>query len=141
MFAGVGPFSVILGSLADFVIANDINPNAMLLLQKNIRLNHLENVIPMLGDARNLSEIFAPMKFDRIIMNLPMNSVKFLSTTVQLTKPGTILHLYSLIESVGEHDADIRRVFPDAKISERMLRSYSPIRWHAVYDIEIVACE
>jgi hypothetical protein len=22
-----------------------------------------------------------------------------------------------------------------------MLRSYSPIRWHAVYDIEIVACE
>ncbi|MDR0438700.1 MAG: methyltransferase, partial [Methanocalculaceae archaeon] len=37
MFAGVGPFSVILGSLADFVIANDINPNAMLLLQKNIR--------------------------------------------------------------------------------------------------------
>jgi tRNA (guanine37-N1)-methyltransferase len=139
MFAGIGPFPVILGGFAGSVIANDINPDAVLLMQKNIRLNDLTNILPMLGDARNLADILAPMKFDRIIMNLPMSAAEFLPMAVPLTKPGTIVHLYSLIESKEEHNAYIRRVFPRAKIIERMLRSYSPTSWHAVYDIEIVA--
>ncbi|HJK79037.1 MAG TPA: methyltransferase [Methanocorpusculum sp.] len=140
MFAGVGPFPVMLGSAADLVIANDLNPGAVLLMQKNIRLNHLTNVLPMLGDARNLAEILSPMKFDRIIMNLPMDAAEFLPAAAPLTKPGTIVHLYSLVEAEGEHTDQILRVFPGAKITERVLRSYSPTSWHAVYDIEVVAC-
>ena len=141
IFAGVGPFPVMLGSAADLVIANDINPGAVLLMQKNIRLNHLTNVLPMLGDARNLAEILSPMKFDRIIMNLPMDAAEFLPAAAPLAKPGTIVHLYSLVESESAHNADILRVFPGAKITERVLRSYSPTSWHAVYDIEVAACE
>ncbi|HJJ96820.1 MAG TPA: methyltransferase [Methanocorpusculum sp.] len=140
MFAGVGPFPVMLGGSAELVIANDLNPGAVLLMQKNIRLNHLTNVLPMLGDARNLAEILSPMKFDRIIMNLPMDAAAFLPAAAPLTKPGTIVHLYSLVEAEGEHNADILRVFPGAKITERVLRSYSPTSWHAVYDIEVAAC-
>ncbi|HJK05152.1 MAG TPA: methyltransferase [Methanocorpusculum sp.] len=141
MFAGVGPFPVMLGGSASFVIANDINPGAVLLMQKNIRLNHLTNVVPMLGDARNLARILAPMKFDRIIMNLPMDAAEFLPEAAKLAKPGTIVHLYSLVEREDEHTADILHVFPGAKITERVLRSYSPTSWHAVYDIEVAACE
>ncbi|MDR3101851.1 MAG: methyltransferase [Methanocalculaceae archaeon] len=137
MFAGVGPFPVMFGSRASLVIANDINPEAVLLMQKNIRLNRLTNVIPMLGDARNLAEILSPMKLDRIIMNLPMNAPAFLSAAAPLTHPGTIMHLYALTDSTGEYSEDILRVFPNARITERMLHSYSPTSWHAVYDIEI----
>ncbi|MCZ0863312.1 class I SAM-dependent methyltransferase [Methanocorpusculum vombati] len=140
MFAGVGPFPVMLGSAAELVIANDLNPGAVLLMQENIRLNHLTNVIPMLGNARNLAEIVSPMKFDRIIMNLPMDAAEFLPAAAPLAKSGTIVHLYSLVEREGEHNADILRVFPGAKITERVLRSYSPTSWHAVYDIEVAAC-
>ncbi|MDV0442624.1 class I SAM-dependent methyltransferase [Methanorbis furvi] len=137
MFAGVGPFPVMLGACANLVIANDLNPEAVLLMQKNIRLNHLTNVIPMLGDAKNLAEILSPMQFDRIIMNLPMDAAAFLAAAAPLTKPGTVVHLYSLVEREGEHNAEIFRVFPNAKVTEHVLRSYSPTSWHAVYDIEV----
>ncbi|HJJ99249.1 MAG TPA: methyltransferase [Methanocorpusculum sp.] len=137
MFAGIGPFAVILGGSAELVIANDLNPDAVLLMQKNIRLNHLTNVLPMLGDAHNLAKVLAPMKFDRIIMNLPMNAAEFLPVAAPLTKPGTTVHLYSLVKAEGERNAEILRVFPGAKITERVVRSYSPTNWHAVYDIEV----
>lgn len=138
MFAGVGPFPVMLGGRARLVIANDLNPGAVLLMQKNIRMNRCENVIPMLGDARNLADILAPLRFDRVIMNLPMDAPAFLSAAAPLTKPGTVVHLYSLVEAEGEHHDDIFRVFPGARVTERVLRSYSPTSWHAVYDIEVV---
>lgn len=140
MFAGVGPFPMMLGGSAGLVIANDINPDAVLLMQKNIRLNRLTNVAPMIGDARNLAEILSPMKFDRIIMNLPMDAAEFLPAAAPLAKPGTIVHLYSLVEAEDEHNENILRVFPNAKIIERVLRSYSPTSWHAVYDIEVASC-
>ncbi len=138
MFAGVGPFPVMLGRKASFVVANDLNPEAVSFMQRNLRLNHLRNVLPMLGDARHLADIFSPMRFDRIIMNLPMNAPAFLDAAAPLAASGTTVHLYSLVEREGEHDADILRAFPDAVIHERVLRSYSPTSWHAVYDIEVV---
>ncbi|HJK00982.1 MAG TPA: methyltransferase [Methanocorpusculum sp.] len=141
MFAGVGPFPIILGNRAKLVIANDLNPSAVLLMIKNIRLNHLKNILPILGDAKNLEEILAPMKFDRIIMNLPMDAKTYLSRAAALTKAGTIIHLYSLVKKEGDHNEDILNVFPNAKITERIIRSYSPTSWHAVYDIEVTSCE
>ena len=132
MFAGVGPFPVMLGRKASLVVANDLNPEAVYFMQRNLRLNRLRNVLPMLGDARHLASIFAPMRFDRIIMNLPMDAPAFLDAAVPLATSGTMVHLYSLVEHEGEHDADILRAFPGAVIHERVLRSYSPTSWHAV---------
>lgn len=137
MFAGVGPFPVMLSPKAELIIANDINPDAVLLMQKNLRLNKITNVIPVLGDAANLSKTLTPLKFDRIIMNLPMNAEKFLETAACLTKPGTVIHLYSLVEKEMQLDEVIAKTFPNVGVSEHMLRSYSPTSWHAVYDIEV----
>lgn len=137
MFAGVGPFPVMLGNKAKLVVANDINPSAVYLLQKNIRLNHLENVVPILGDAMNLPDMLDPLKFDRIIMNLPFAAYGFLAAAAKLTAQKAVIHLYSLVEKEGEHNEDILRALPNAKITERFLRSYSPTSWHAVYDIEV----
>lgn len=137
MFCGVGPFPVTLGDKAGFVLANDINPYAIYLMQQNLRLNRLSNVVPMVGDAKNLPDALGDLKFDRIIMNLPFDAYEFLEAAAKLAKLGATVHLYSLVESEGEHTEDILRAFPGAKISEKFIRSYSPTSNHTVYDIEV----
>ncbi|HJJ55786.1 MAG TPA: 50S ribosomal protein L11 methyltransferase, partial [Methanocorpusculum sp.] len=136
MFAGVGSFPIIIGNRSKLTIANDINPIAIELMQTNIKLNHLTNVVPILGNAKNLEKILYPLKFDRIIMNLPMNASEFLTTIHNLTKQNTIIHLYSLVESKNENISLIKSEFPNSHILERKIRSYSPTSWHTVYDIK-----
>lgn len=141
MFAGVGPFAVMLGGKARFMVANDINPSAVYLMQKNLQMNRIKNVAATLGDAKHLPEMLAPLTFDRIIMNLPFAAYAFLEAAAKLAKPHAVIHLYSLVEREGEHTEDILRAFPGAKITEKFIRSYSPTSWHAVYDIEAGANE
>ena len=137
MFAGVGPFPVILGKKAKLMICNDLNPEAIVLMQKNLKMNHLKNVVPMIGDAKILPDVLGNLRFDRVIMNLPFAAYEFLEAAACLAKPGATIHLYSLVEREGEHTEDILRAFPNAKIFEKSIRSYSPTSWHAVYDIEV----
>lgn len=137
MFAGVGPFAVTLHEKCSFMVANDLNPQAIELMQQNLRMNKIKNVVPMLGDARFLPLLLSGMKFDRIIMNLPFDSYEFLEAAAKLANQKCTIHLYSLVEKEGEHAEDIHTVFPTAKITEKYLRSYSPTSWHVVYDIVI----
>lgn len=137
MFAGVGPFAVMLGSKASLMVANDINPSAVYLMQRNLRLNKIKTVAATVGDAKNLPSMLSPLKFDRIIMNLPFAAYEFLEAAAKLAKEQCTIHLYSLVEREGEHNEDILRAFPNARIVEKFIRSYSPTSWHAVYDVEV----
>ncbi|HJJ39487.1 MAG TPA: class I SAM-dependent methyltransferase family protein [Methanocorpusculum sp.] len=137
MFAGVGPFAVTLGSKCSIMVANDLNPNAVYIMQKNLRANKIRNVVPAVGDARNIPEMLPGLVFDRIIMNLPFAAYEFLTAAAKLAAPKCTIHLYSLVEREGEHTADVLRAFPNAEITEKYIRSYSPTSWHAVYDIVI----
>lgn len=133
MFAGVGPFAITLAPHAALVVAADLNPHAILLMIENIRKNRANNVIPMLADARRLEKIL-PWKFDRIVMNLPLAGTEFLPEAFRLVRPGGTIHFYSLVSKEGEHLARIREL-GGALVTERVVRSYSPGQWHAVYDI------
>ncbi|HJJ54856.1 MAG TPA: methyltransferase [Methanocorpusculum sp.] len=137
MFAGVGPFAVTLSGKCRLMVANDLNPQAVELMQQNLRINKIRNVVAMMGDACNLPTLLPEMKFDRIIMNLPFAAYAFLEAAKQLAASKCTIHLYALVERDGEHTADILRVFPQAKITEKYIRSYSPTSWHVVYDIEL----
>jgi len=137
MFAGVGPFAVTLSSKCRLMVANDLNPRAIELMQQNLRINKIANVVPMVGDACNLPTLLSSLKFDRIIMNLPFAAYAFLEAAAKLAAPKCTIHLYALVERDGEHTADILRVFPQAKITEKYIRSYSPTSWHVVYDVEL----
>jgi len=58
LFAGVGPFSVLIAKTRENVkvYAIDANPYAIKFLKKNIRLNRVESqVYPILGDAKQVS--------------------------------------------------------------------------------------
>ena len=135
MFAGVGPFAITLAPRASLMVAADLNPQAILLMIENIRKNRVANVIPVLADARRLEKIL-PWKFDRIIMNLPLAGTEFLPEAFRLVRPGGTIHFYSLVSKEGEHLARVKEL-GGALVTERVVRSYSPGQWHAVYDIVV----
>jgi len=135
MFAGVGPFALTLSRKAGFVAAADINPGAVHLLIENIARSRAGNVLPLFFDASRLCEVL-PWKFDRIVMNLPLGAAGYLSGAIPLCRGGGTLHCYALQEKKGEILPDIMK-FPVREVRERYVRSYSPGRWHAVYDITL----
>ncbi len=134
MFAGVGPFAITLAARSGLVVACDLNPQAIELMLENIAQNRVKNVLPVLADARRLAGI-VPWKFDRIVMNLPLAGTEFLADAFRLCRPGGLIHFYSLVSQEGEHAPRIRELGGNV-LDERVVRSYSPGQWHAVYDIE-----
>jgi len=135
MFAGVGPFAITLAARAALVVAADINPLAIELMMENINLNRTQNVLPVLADARRLSGIL-PWKFDRVVMNLPLAGTDFLPEAFSLCRHGGTIHFYALVSQEEEHNAHIRELGGEVAL-ERVVRSYSPGQWHAVYDIVV----
>jgi tRNA (guanine37-N1)-methyltransferase len=135
MFAGVGPFAISVAARAGFVAAADLNPDAILLMTENLKQNRAENVLPVLADAHHLPAIL-PWKFDRVIMNLPKSGENFLADAFRLTRSGGVVHLYALVSGEGEHVARILDLGGEI-LAERIVRTYSPSQWHAVYDIRV----
>ena len=103
LFAGVGPFSVLIGKRNPTVkiYAVDINPDAFELLNVNVRVNKVENnVYPMLADAREITTTKLKGSADRVIMNLPETAIDFVDAACNATKPeGGVAHFYSFVRS------------------------------------------
>jgi tRNA (guanine37-N1)-methyltransferase len=135
MFAGVGPFAISLANRAAFIVASDINPDAVRWMLVNLSQNRIKNVLPVLADAHHLPACI-PWRFDRIIMNLPLSGTRFLPDAFQLCRTGGIIHFYSLVSTEHEHNDSISGM-GGVVIDERVVRSYSPAQWHAVYDIRV----
>jgi tRNA (guanine37-N1)-methyltransferase len=135
MFAGAGPFAITLAGRADVVVACDINPAAVSLLIHNVMLNRRKNVVAVLADAARLPS-FLRGGFDRIIMNLPVDAHRFLPAARSLCRDGGTMHFYALQERAGEY-LPLLRTLGCRTVAEREVRSYSPGRWHAVYDITV----
>ncbi len=133
MFAGAGPFALTLARDAGFVAGADINPAAVAALVENCRRNRVRNVLPILADAVHLPAFFS-RPFDRLVMNLPLSPAPFLPAAFSLCRPGGTIHLYHLQSEEGAA-LEALEPFPVAGVAEHRVRSYSPGRWHAVYDI------
>jgi tRNA (guanine37-N1)-methyltransferase len=137
MFAGVGPFAITLAARAALVAACDLNPRAVELMLENLAQNRTRNVLPVLADARRLAGIL-PWRFDRVVMNLPLSGTEFLPEAFRLCKYGGMIHFYSLVAAEGEHGECIRELGGEV-LAERVVRSYSPGQWHAVYDVKVTS--
>jgi tRNA (guanine37-N1)-methyltransferase len=69
-------------------------------------------------------------------MNLPFGAVKFLDTALALCRPGGTIHLYAM---VGEEGA-LTPILLGKRcriLGERVVHTYSPSEWLAVYDLEV----
>ena len=151
LFAGVGPFSVLIAKRNPDVrvYAVDINPEAVELLKVNARVNRVENrVFPIVGDARQITQNKLKGSADRVIMNLPETAIEFVDAACQAIKPqGGIIHFYAFVrhpdsienlkmrfsqavESAG------RKV--DAFIQVRSVRETAPFESQIVLDAKIV---
>jgi len=109
MFAGVGPFSVLIGKKHPSVkvYALDINPEAFVFLKKNVLLNRVQdNVVPLFGDARQIVRERLAGVANRVIMNLPESAIEFASTACAALKPnGGVLHFYGFVRLPSSMEA------------------------------------
>jgi len=151
MFAGVGPFSIIIAkhSQVGKVYAIDKNPHAYYYLKENIKLNKVENiVIPILGDARDVVPLLN-LKFDRIIMNLPKNAKDFLDVAISAIKDEGVIHYHAFSKGKDKKDAinlaisEVENIIKKMKIERfsiiyaKDIREVSPREYNIAIDIKI----
>ena len=145
LFAGVGPFSVLTAKKnpSAKVYSVDINPEAVELLEKNIRLNRVESrVTPILGDAKQVVEAKLLGVADRVIMNLPEKAIEFVGAACKAMKPiGGTIHHYSFVR-LPDSLKNLKLRFSEAvektgrKVDEFLLTK--PIRETAPYERQVV---
>jgi len=145
MFAGVGPFSIMIARTRrpKVVYAIDVNPDAISLMKENLTLNKVESVRPILGDARE--EIAGLDKADRIIMNLPHQASDFVADAIKALKAGGIIHYYEIIEDskLGERLDQIANTARSEgrvmkELARRKVKSYSPTMNFYGLDLQFV---
>ncbi|WP_456368052.1 tRNA (guanine(37)-N1)-methyltransferase Trm5b [Thermococcus sp.] len=142
MFAGVGPYSLLLARKAKLVFAVDINPWAVRYLEENVRLNKTNNVVPILGDVRKVA---GKIKADRVIMNLPKFADKFLREAMLSVKPGGVIHYYGFgpeEDLFSEHEEKIKAVARELGltvefIDRRKVRPYAPRQFNIAIDFKV----
>ena len=102
MFAGVGPYSVLIAKLqpTSRVYSIDINPSAIRYLEANTFGNRVADcVAPLLGDARKLSKLKVRGIADRVIMNLPSEAGNYIDAALRTLKTeGGIVHFYQFTQ-------------------------------------------
>jgi tRNA (guanine37-N1)-methyltransferase len=151
LFAGVGPFSMLIGKRNPTVkvYAVDLNPDAVELLKENIKVNRLENrVFPILADAREIAKTKLKGTADRVIMNLPETAIDFVDAACNAIKPkGGVAHFYGFvrapdsIENLKQRFAELvdkggRRVV--TYLYAKSIRETAPFESQVVLDAKIV---
>ena len=151
MFAGVGCFSIVIAkhSNAEEVYSIDINPAANQNMQENVRLNKAYGeVIPVLGDAKDVIEKRLCHVADRVLMSLPEKAFEYLPyALLALKKSGGWIHYYDF-EHAKKNESPVEKV--KLKVSEkleglrvafeipfgRVVRSTGPNWYQIVLDIK-----
>ena len=145
MFAGIGPFSMMIAKTRspNAVYAIDVNPDAIRFMQENLKTNKVQAVTPILGDARE--EIGKLERADRIIMNLPHNASEYVADALKALKPGGVIHYYEIMEepkvqarldSIADMARHEERVMKE--LSRRKVKSYSPTMNFYGFDLQFL---
>jgi len=150
LFAGVGPFAIPIAKKHKNVrvYAVDVNPDAIALLKRNIAVNRAEKqVVPILGDARQIVRQQLSGKADRVIMNLPETALEFVDVACEALKPdGGIMHYYGFVkasnpletakvrltEAVNQNNRQVKKL-----LLAKTVREVAPYTWQVVVDSEI----
>jgi len=146
MFAGVAPFGTVIGKHAQpqVIYSIDLNPACERFMRENMRLNHLDCIVPLTGDATVVVKDLPAA--DRIIMNLPQLADRFLDVALGKLKPTGVIHMHKILEREELTDFQAGLVarmaaagygIRIAKVTE--LKSYSPTSSVYVFDICFVS--
>jgi len=128
MFAGVGPYSILIARSQPNVqvLAIDLNPIAYKYLKENIFANKVaEKITPLLGDARQIASEFTGIA-DRVIMNLPSSAATFLDVATSLLKrTGGVIHYYCFASRHEEIESLSRLLRLKVNSCQRRVTSFS----------------
>jgi len=150
LFAGVGPFSIMIAKKleAGEVNAVDSNPAAINLLRENLILNRVQGRLNVwLGDAREVVEKNLAGKASRVIMNHPSAARDFVDVACNaLRKEGGTIHYYTFAEGLNCEDramAEFEGALENCNWRTRWLaqvrrvRGVAPMRWQVVVDAPV----
>lgn len=147
MFAGVGPFSILIAKKYPEaqVIAIDKNPVAIKYLRENVRINKLKNVEIREGDVRE--QIKGIPEADHVIMNLPHSSVEFLDAAFSVAKKGGFVHFYAITHEDDLFDGILRKIEEVAQglglkivpLDKRIVRPYAPYQYNICIDFKVLS--
>ncbi len=155
MFSGVGPFSIQIAKNSDAKIyAFDVNPSAYKYLIENIEINKMKGeVVAYNMDVKellNLDNILGnnlKHKIDRIIMNLPEQSINYIDIACFLMKKtGGILHFYQFCEKPNPIKKGIENLNTKLKdsgwqieeiLSSKIVKPFSPKLDMIVVDLKL----
>ena len=150
MFAGVGPFSVLIAKRLDNVVVHaiDANPEATKLIEENAKLNRGQDKITVWsGDARKIVSRNLSRIADRVIMNHPSEAKNFLEDAIQTIKPsGGTLHYYTFAdgeESEAKAEEELRARLSSLKwkverTTTHKVRGVAPMKWQIVVDAQVL---
>jgi tRNA (guanine37-N1)-methyltransferase len=149
MFAGVGPFTILIAKRVKNVIidAIDSNPAAVELVRENARINKVSSKVHVHeGDAREVV-LQLERSATRVIMNHPSAARDFVVAACDaLGSSGGVIHYYTFAEgedselrskhqleaAVAASNCSIRRF-----LGVRRVREVAPMNWQIAVDAEI----
>lgn len=150
MFAGVGPFSILIAKRLDDVRveAIDANQQAVELIRVNVRANKVESkVYAHLGDARDIIRDHLTQGASRIIMNHPSASKDFIKDACKALQPsGGIIHYYTFTgenweadsRSEVEHGVEAADCITERVLGVRKVREVAPMKWQVAVDLRVL---
>jgi len=145
MFAGIGYFTLPMAvhSRPGKITAIELNPNAYHYLCRNIRQNHVEEIVePVLGDC---AKVTPQGVADRVVMGMVQVTDRYLQKGISALRPGGILHYHQTVPTWMYPAAAIRDVEQAAAalgcraeiLNCVRVKKYSPGVVHAVIDARI----
>ncbi len=150
MFAGVGPFSILIAKnhTDTHVYAIDVNPEASMFLKKNVAVNRVvDKVTPILGDTRQVINERLAGVADRVIMNLPEKAIEYVDVACKALKPeGGTIHYYEFVNRPEPMEAAKSRFAEAIKhakrelhkiLHARIVRGVAPFTYQVVVDAKI----
>jgi len=147
MFAGIGLFSIVSALKKKITVYSiDVNPYAYYYMVKSIGLNKLKGeVIPILGDAKDVIEKELSKIADRVLMPLPELVYDYLKYALYALKPKGFLHVYlfakgrnreeAKINAIGDYTQFLKKYVKKAHVKEvRVIRSVGTKKYQVVID-------
>ena len=121
MFAGVGSFSVLMAKHggSETVYSIDVNPSAVEFMKENVRMNRVQGqVVPILGDAKDVIVKHLQNAADRVVMPLPEKAYEYLDCAIMALKlTGGWIHYYDF-EHASKKENLVEKV--EARVSEKL---------------------
>lgn len=148
MFAGVGPFSILIAKQQPLcsITSIDINPNAHRMAKENARINNVSNQIEeILGNAKEEVDNIRG-KFTRVLMPLPESAMEYLDYGIKaLKEEGGWLHVYTHLHAstrdealiIAKNNLDERIRGRGRSQISRIVKEVGPGWFQVVVDAEI----